>query len=145
MFLSRYLDQEHGPKEDAENDNFETSPLLLAAVITPIFFTILTACVCCYSPRLASAIDNLVNANNREESDRVYANTIRRQQMEEEERNMEDPIERRARLIDYFEKKLLKLVSSLSVGTNFYSYFTIYLLIRFDDQSGVCRSLQTSY
>jgi hypothetical protein len=92
-----------------EGGNNQT--VLITTIVTiPIILLAVIVIICCYCPDLTAWIDAYINTDNRAESDRIYGNTVLRQQMEEEEKKKEDPVERRARLIEYFEKNAVQMV-----------------------------------
>ena len=86
--------------------------LIIAIMIVPVVIVIMWQIFrWCVPGDLSIAIDNFINSHHRTDSDRIYGDRIVRQQIEEEEKNKEDPEERRARLHEYFENKSLMMVS----------------------------------
>jgi len=85
--------------------------IILTIVLVPLVIVAAAVIGCCCFPRLSRVIDNMINQNNRGESDRRYHDVILRQQLAEQEKNKEEPSERRERLIQHFERNSVKMVS----------------------------------
>lgn len=95
-----------------ESEQERDFPILIVVImIVPVVIVIMWQIFrWCVPGDLSIAIDNFINSHHRTDSDRIYGDRIVRQQIEEEEKNKEDPEERRARLHEYFENKSLIMV-----------------------------------
>eukprot|EP00979_Chaetoceros_neogracilis_P018987 scaffold11580_cov205-Chaetoceros_neogracile.AAC.1 len=87
---------------DPTTDEPEISMLAqqrITLVITAIpCIVILAICaICCFCPRITNNLDTCISINGGR-SDDEYIDAIARRQMEEEEKNRENPVERRKRL-----------------------------------------------
>jgi len=88
--------------------------IIAIVLILPIIFILIIGFTCCFCPGFFSKIDDCVN-NIGSQSDRVYGDAVVRRQIEEEEKNKEDPDERRARLDKHFEKHRVKMVRNVDM------------------------------
>jgi hypothetical protein len=100
---------------DPTTDEPEISMLAqqrITLVITAIpCIVILAICaICCFCPRITNNLDTCISINGGR-SDDEYIDAIARRQMEEEEKNRENPVERRKRLENHVSSNNVTMVS----------------------------------
>jgi hypothetical protein len=102
---------------DASEDENSTSMLVQKEIIlffnlVPIVLILIMGCMCCFCPGAFSKVDDYINSIG-SQSDRGDA--IVRRQIERDEKNKEDPDERRARLEEHFKKHRVKMVRNFDM------------------------------
>jgi hypothetical protein len=100
---------------DPTTDEPEISMLAqqrITLVITAIpCIVILAICaICCFCPRITNNLDTCISINGGRNDDE-YIDAIARRQMEEEEKNRENPVERRKRLENHVSSNNVTMVS----------------------------------
>ena len=104
---------------DPSADENSTSMLVQKAIIlfftlVPIVLILIMGCMCCFCPGAFATIDDYINSIG-SQSDRDYGDAIVRRQIERDEKNKEDPDERRARLEEHFKKHRVKMVRNFDM------------------------------